>query len=194
MKPFIVAINAISGGGKTTATRELQKRISNSKALYFDDRNYDSDSGIEDTCEWIEAGADVNLWDLRRLADDIEKLKKENLDFIFLDYPFGYRHKIIGPYLDYSIFIDTPLDVAMARRILREYDEKIITDIKDVLADMKHYLERGRNAYLFGLDSVRESADFLVDGSLSVGEIVERISEKIMSVASGKLNPKQGQI
>ena len=182
MKSFIFAVNAISGGGKTTTTRELQKRLPNSKALYFDDRNYDSDSGIEDTCEWIEAGADVNLFDLKRLADDIEKLKKENPDFIILDYPFGYRHNLIGPYLSYSIFIDTPLDVAMARRILREYDEKIITDISDVLADMKHYLERGRNAYLFGLDSVRENADFLVDGSLAVDKIVECIFEKVMSM------------
>ena len=71
MKPFIFAVNATSGGGKTTTTRELQKRLPNSRALYFDDRNYDSDSGIEDTGEWIEAGADVNLWDLRRLADEL---------------------------------------------------------------------------------------------------------------------------
>ena len=138
MKPFIVAINAISGGGKTTTTRELQKRIPNSKALYFDDRNYDSDSGIEDICDWVEAGADINLFNLERLVDDIEKLKQENLDYIFLDYPFGYRHNRIGPYLNFSIFVDTPLDVAMARRILREYDEKIITDIKDVLDDKRN--------------------------------------------------------
>ena len=190
MKPFIVAINAISGGGKTTITRELQKRVHNSKALFFDDRNYDSDSGIDDVCEWVEAGADVNLFNLERLANDIEILKRENPDFIFLDYPFGYRHNKIGPYLNYSIFIDTPLDVAMARRILREYEEKIITDIKDVLEDMKQYLERGRNAYLFGLDSIRENADFLVDGSLPVGEIVKCISEKIMCITSGQVVPK----
>ena len=183
MKPFIVAINAISGGGKTTITRELQKSLQENipkvKALYFDDRNYDSDSGIEDTVEWIEAGADVNLFNLKRLADDIENLTKEDTEIIVMDYPFGYRHKLIGPYIDYSVFIDTPLDIAMARRILREYDEKIITDIKDVLDDMKNYLERGRNAYLFGLDNVRKNADFLVDGSLTVDEIVRCIYEMI---------------
>ena len=182
MAAFIIAINAISGGGKTATTRALQKRLPNSKALYFDDRNYDSDSGIDDTCEWIEAGADVNLWDLQRLADDIENLKKENLDFIILDYPFGYRHKLIGPYLNYSIFVDTPLDLAMARRILREYDEKIVTDIADVLEEMKQYLKRDRNAYLFGLDSVRENADFLVDDSLSVDNIVGCIVDEVKRV------------
>ena len=176
MKPFIFAVNAISGGGKTTTTRALQKRLPNSEALYFDDRNYDSDSGIEDIVEWVEAGADVNLWDLRRLADDIDRLKQENLDFIIMDYPFGYKHKLIGPYLDYSIFIDTPFDIALARRIIRDYDEESIMSIFD---DMKYYLEHGRNAYLYGLDFSREMSDFVVDGSLPLDKIVECIVEQI---------------
>jgi len=176
VKPFIVAINAISGGGKTTITNELQKRLENSKALYFDDRNYDSDSEIDDICKWVEDGADVNQFNLERLADDIEKLKQENLDFIIMDYPFGYRHKQIAPYINHSIFIDTPLDVAMARRILRDYDNSTAINIFD---DMNQYLERGRNAYLFKLDDVKRKADILVDGSLTVDKIVEYIIEKI---------------
>ena len=117
MKPFIFSVNALAGGGKTTTTKELQKQLPNAKALYFDDRNYDSDSGIYDIVEWMNNGADVNLWDLRRLADDIDKLITENPDFIILDYPFGYNHNLIGPYLDCTVFIDTPLDINLARRI-----------------------------------------------------------------------------
>lgn len=181
MGVFVVAINAISGGGKTTITREVQKKLPNSKALYFDDRNYDSDSGIEDICKWVEDGADVNLWDLQRLADDIENSKKENLDFIVMDYPFGYRNNLIAPYINYSIFIDTPLDLAMARRILRDFNNDTATEIFD---DIKQYLEQGRNAYLFGLDSVRENADFLVDGSLSINKIVEQIYDKVIKIKS----------
>jgi len=181
MKPFIFAVNAISGGGKTTTTRELQKRLPNAKALYLDDRNYDSDSGIEDTGEWIEAGADVNLWDLQRLADDIDKLKQENPDFIILDYPFGYRHNLIGPYLNYSVFIDTPFDIALARRIIRDYNDE--TTIKEVFEDMKSYLEDGRNSYLDGLEKTKaKEADLIVDGSLPLDEIVECIAEKVMDM------------
>jgi uridine kinase len=180
MKPYIFAINAISGGGKTTITRELQKKLPNSKALYFDDRNYDSDSGIEDICEWVENGADANLYDLKRLADDIDKFIEEKFDFIILDYPFGYKHSLIKSYLNFSIFIDTPLDIAMARRISREFDEKIFKDIMDVLDDMKNYLKRGRNAYLYGVESGKNNADFIVDGALSVEKIVDCIYQKII--------------
>jgi len=179
MKPFIFAVNATSGGGKTTTTRELQKRLPNARALYFDDRNYDSDSGIEDIVEWVDNGANVNLWDLKRLADDIDRLKQEYPDFIILDYPFGYKHNLIGPYLNYSVFIDTPFDIALARRIIRDYDKETMTSIFD---DMKYYLEHGRTAYLYGLYDGRKIADFIVDGSLPLDEIVECISEKVMDL------------
>ena len=186
MESFIFAVNAISGGGKTATTKELQKLLSNSKALYFDDRNYDSDSGIDDICKWIEDGADVNLFDLNRLADDIEALKQENLDFIIMDYPFGYRHKLIAPYLNYSIFIDTPFDIALARRILRDYDKETMIsawdDVSTIFDDMKHYLERGRNAYLCGPEEVKQAADFLVDGSLPLDKIVECIAEQAIKM------------
>jgi uridine kinase len=183
LNPFIVAINAVSGGGKTTITNEIQKCMPNTKALFFDDRNYDSDSGIEDTCKWIEEGADANLFNLERLVNDINDLSKEAIDFIILDYPFGYKHNQIRPYLDYSIYIDTPLDIAHARRILRDHSQENASAILD---DMKQYLERGRGAYLFGLEDTRQSADFVIDGSLPLDTIVGIICKKIVKEKSDR--------
>lgn len=178
-KPYIIAINAISGGGKTIITKELQKQLPNSRALYFDDRDYDSDSGVDDICKWIEDGADVNVFNLDLLAEDIEMLIKEAPEFIVMNYPFGYRHNLIAKYINYSIFIDTPLDIALARRIIRDYDN---TNIHNIFDDMNHYLIKGRNAYLYGLDSTKLSADFVVDGSKSVSDIVMIIIKKILDI------------
>lgn len=178
-KPCVIAITAISGGGKTFITKELQKQLPNSKALYFDDRNYDSNSGIDDICKWHEEGADVNLFNLDLLAEDIETLIKETPDFIILDYPFGYSHNLIANYINFSIFIDTPLDIALARRIIRDYNNTTVFNIFD---DLKQYLTRGRNAYLYGLDSAKSSADVVIDGSKPVSEIVAIINEKILSI------------
>ena len=85
MESFIFSINAISGGGKTTITKEIQKKLPNWKALFFDDRNYDSDSGIHDTAQWIDDGLDVNLFDLKGLADDIIDLKNDGIEYIIID-------------------------------------------------------------------------------------------------------------
>jgi len=183
-KPFIFSVNAIAGGGKTTTTRELQKQLPNAKALFFDDRDYDVDSGITDIGKWIADGADVNLWDLERFANDIEELR--NTDFIVLDYPFGYRHNLIGKYLNYSVYIDTPLDITLARRIVRDYDRKTLIcnwndeDNKNNLFDDMANYQNWRKDFIFGIETSKADADFIVDGSLPLDKIVEIICAKVL--------------
>lgn len=173
---IIIAINAVSGGGKTTITKELQKYLPSAKALYFDDRNYDSDSGIEDICKWVEEGSDVNKFNLERLANDIELLLDKNYKYIIIDYPFGHRHNLIGKYVDFSIFIDTSLDVALARRIIRDYDN---SSVENIFEDMKHYLLEGRNTYLHGLDVCKNDADLIIDGDKDLEDIIIEMVQKL---------------
>lgn len=153
--------------------------VSNSKALFFDDRDYDVDSGITDLCKWFDEGADVNRYNLQLLANDIETLLEDNIDFIFLDYPWGYRHNLISKYLDYSIFIDTPLDVAFARRLLRDFKDETI---EAVMQDIDFYLKRGRALYIYGDTETRKEADLIVDGNMSLKEITNEIYSKIINL------------
>ena len=179
-KTKVIAINSISGGGKTTTTNELLKEIPNSKALYFDDRDYASESGILDLCKWeLEDGSDYGLWNLQALADDITHLMQENLDYIFLDYPFGYLQKQISSFISLSILIDTPLDMAVARRILRDFKNKSVNDITN---DMEWYLKRGRESYINSIKTSHVDADFIVDGSLPLDDICNIIIERIKKV------------
>lgn len=175
-KSFIIVVNSISGGGKTTITRALQKTLENSKAIFFDDGDYDVHSGINDICKWVEEGADANEFNLEPLVKKIEIMAGEQVKYIIIDYPFGYRHDLISKYIDYSIYIDTPLDVALARRIIRDYDEQSISNIFD---DMQYYIDSARNAYLAGCQLGKENADFIVDGNLPVKEVVDTILEKV---------------
>lgn len=127
-------------------------------------------------CKWYNEGADVNLFDLKELANDIQLLQKDNLDYIFLDYPFGYRHKQIGNFIDCSVFVDTPLDIVLARRILRDFKDNTTTEI---LSDIDFYLKSGRDLYIHGGEVATKDADFIVDGSLPLDKIVEVILNKI---------------
>lgn len=51
--PFVIAIAGVSGGGKTTITERLIQELHNSKALYFDDYDFD---GPEDIISRVENG------------------------------------------------------------------------------------------------------------------------------------------
>lgn len=79
------------------------------------------------------------------MVTDIDSLlAQENLDYILLDYPFAYKNNKVAPYINYSIFIDTPLDIAMARRILRDLIIQPADMLKD---DLNCYPSHGRIAY-----------------------------------------------
>lgn len=177
-RPFVIGIVAVSGGGKTTIIDELKGRLNSSKTLYFDDYSFEGE--VDDFYEWTKDGADYNVWNLEPLKVDIEKLLKEtDLEYILLDYPFAYKNEQIRPYIDFSIFIDTPLDIAMARRFLRDYRD---ASTKIICADLEQYLNGSRIAYIEMLRTIRPNSDFIVNSTLPITKVVDQIIEKLMNL------------
>ncbi|MGL4740334.1 MAG: hypothetical protein ACRC41_05930, partial [Sarcina sp.] len=158
-KTMVIAIGAVSGGGKTTVVETLNSILKSSKALYFDE--YDFDEYPNDFFEWVQRGADYNEWNIATLAEKIKELLTEpSLEYILLDYPFAYKNHTVSPYIDYAIFIDTPLDIAMARRILRDNRNK---STEALIEDLNYYISKGRVAYLEMLNIVKSNSDFIID-------------------------------
>ena len=174
-KTKIITIAAISGGGKKTITERLTQKLTNSKALYFDSYNFHNCPA--DICKWIDEGANYDEWVLTPLIKDIQHLIRDsNVDYIIVDYPFAYLNSEMRQFIDLTIFIDTPLDIAMARRILRDFKEDTMSEIHN---DLKHYITYARKAYLEALHTVKPNSDIVLDGSLSVEEIINQIDEEL---------------
>lgn len=171
--PFVIAIAAVSGGGKTTITKILNQKLHNSKILLFDDYDY---NGPDDIVDWIDKGGDPNEWDLTPLVNDLKALLAEPLDYIVIDFPFSYKHSQLSKYIDLSVFIDTPLDIALIRRVIRDFRD---SSTKKILFDMENYISRGRRAYLNMLKTIKPNADFIVDGTLQVTEVANIIFTKL---------------
>lgn len=176
-KPIVIAISAVSGGGKTAVTSQLNKTLPKSKSLFFDDYNF---IGPEDICDWVARGADYEEWVLTPLIKDLNYLLSEDsnlYDWILLDYPFASIHKGVREYIDLTIFIDTPLDIAMARRILRDFKEASVNEIHN---DLNNYLCHGREAYLEMLNKIKPNCDVIIDGSIPLDDIVIQIKKIII--------------
>ncbi len=168
---IIIAISAVSGGGKTYITNKLKKELTNSKALYFDDYDF---NGPESICKWVENGSDYNEWNLEALINDIQEvIKSSDIKYLILDYPFSYKHDLMKNYINHTIFIDTPLDIALARRIIRD-NENI-----NVKENVEDYLKDSRKAYLDMLNRIKPNSDFIIDGSLNENVISKRIIDYI---------------
>jgi uridine kinase len=173
-KLLVIAIAAVSGGGKTSIIKDLNNMLENLKALFFDDYELD---GPDDICDWVERSGDCNEWNLKPMINDLTLLRGDNsVKFILMDYPFAYLNEEMKRYLDFTIFIDTPLDIAMARRILRDFKS---TTVELIQKDIKHYLDLGRNAYVYMLNTIKPNSDYVIDGLLPENIILSKIREKI---------------
>lgn len=167
----VIAIAAVTAGGKTTAVNEITRRLPNARSLHFDAYRFEGE--VDDFYRWVQNGADYNVWNLAPLERDIIKIKEEgNCDYLILDYPFAYCKAQIKKYIDAAFFIDTPLDITLARRILRDMGDASGDEIRNGL---KGYLDYARVAYVQMLKDIRPSSDHVIDGTKSVEAIVEEI-------------------
>lgn len=167
----IIAIAAVTAGGKTTLINALEECLPGAQSLHFDDYTFEGE--VEDFHRWTLDGADYNVWNLSPLEEDILRIRDQgSCEFLLLDYPFAYLNGRVAPYIDRAIFIDTPLDVAMARRILRDMADASADEIR---ADMEFYLSRARIAYMQMLADVLPSSDDVIDGMLDLEDKVAAV-------------------
>lgn len=173
-----IAIAAVTAGGKTTVVNALKERLPNAQSLHFDD--YSFDGPVQDFARWVRQGANYHVWDLAPLKRDILAIRQRgDCDWLILDYPFAYCHKEIAPFIDCAIFIDTPLDIAMARRILRDMRTATGDEIR---REMERYLSRSRIAYAQMHKDILPSSDHIVDGALELPDKIDAIMQIIHSL------------
>jgi len=178
----IIAVSAVTAGGKTTAVNAVKKKLPRCASLHFDDYSFKGE--VEDFHQWVLDGADYNVWDLSPLKADIEKIiRSGKYDYLLLDYPFAYRHNLIRDYIDCAVFIDTPLDIAMARRILRDMNNASADEIRD---EMKTYLKDARIAYVQMLKDIKPSSDYVIDGVQDLEYITMELLDIIMNRGNKK--------
>ena len=192
---IIIGISAVSGGGKTAVTNRLVEVLEGAVALHFDDYD-DTNVHPDDLERWFAAGADYDAYKTPVFTSHLEALKKGKgipypvggaqlgpTRYVVADAPLGRAHSDSGRLIDLMVFIDTPLDVAIARRVLRGINRQTGCTADEAIQHVKEEL----SAYLVGAKPIyqefqarmRATSDAIVDGTLSVDQIVEEIRATI---------------
>lgn len=173
-KPYIISISAISGGGKTAVTKALTLSLNKAVAFYFDDYEYHKQP--DNIGEWVNNGSNPDEWELSLIENDIyTAMQSGNYEYIIIDYPFGKNSEYnLSKIINTSVFIDTPLDIALARRIVRDFKDKTSDDIINELNTYSSI----RKYFVYD-DKLRQPYDFFIDGCLSINDIVIEIKNKI---------------
>lgn len=165
----IIAIGAVTAGGKTTVVNAIKERLPRTTSLHFDDYSFEGE--VDDFTECVSnKEAYYNAWDLTPLKADVEKIANSGkYDYLLLDYPFAYQNNMMKKYPDCCIFIDTPLDIAMARRIIRDMKVASADDIRN---EMNTYLNCARKCYIQMLTDILPTSDYVIDGSKELDAII----------------------
>ena len=190
MNTFVVAFAGHSGAGKSTLIEKLSSLTGNANTLRIDD--YDA-SSYPHSIKWVEDGADPNEFQTPRFFSDILALKNGNFifhpetnkriepaRFLFIEEPFGRGREAISVWIDLAVYIDTPLEVALARRLLRMSND-ISQDNSNISIEehLLWYLRAGRNFYIAVERSVRRKCELIVDGTLSTDEMADVVYKTI---------------
>ena len=165
----VIVVSGITAGGKTSLVKELVENVDNSCVLSFDDYSIDalpSAPPMELLLEDFKTA--VNQYDITQLMDDFFlTTKKRVFEFVFIDFPFGYEHDSLKPYIDIVIYVKTPLDVSFARQVIRDKEE--------IINWSKTYLNYARPIFLEHEKIVSSNADYILDGTISMTEQVNQL-------------------
>lgn len=155
----VIAIDGYGGPGKTTFATLLGNELG-VKVIHTDD--FASDDNPIDW--WPEVIEKV-----------LKPTKKDGFKkgYIILEGVSSLR-KEFGQFVDFGIFVDTPIDVCRERMHNREeVDENINVKFEKWLAAEIHYMKR---------DNPKKFADVLIDGTVDFIKQVTETKNKILSI------------
>ena len=189
----VIAVAGPIGGGKTSLVRALAGTLPDASLLFYDNYETASQGSLDAMIRWMRDGADIDSLDIGRLAADLDRLKggqavtdpvtKREVrpgQFIVLEMPLGREHKLAAPHIDLLIWIDTPLEIALARKI-REITGFFLTghpqaDSRDFVAwlhrYLDYYLRAVRDLLTIQRERVSAHADIVLDGRDAFDELV----------------------
>jgi uridine kinase len=198
---YVIAVAAPVGGGKSTLVKALASRLEGAAAIHFDHYERITEQPIEEIRRWMQDGADVDEMVIPRLADDLQALKLGGSvvdpqtgkaitarKYVLFETQFGRQHAATGRHIDFLVWVDTPLDVALARKI-RQFAGELDVRNQEEFCAFAPWLRTYLDNYIAVVgallriqrDTVGEHADLVVDGELDADALLAQVTEEILN-------------
>ncbi len=175
-KSQVIVISGVTASGKTTLINELHKEIPLSAIISFDDYSIDKLDTAPQLGDILnKPELYVNQYDISPLmADLFDSYNK--VPVILIDFPFGYQHDRLRPYINKVVYIKTPLDITFARQLVRDYQDKTS---EEIIQWSKDYLNFSRPIFKAHEQSISSTVDLLLDGELTLDQQIFKVKQLI---------------
>lgn len=177
----VISVAAPPGGGKTTLCRMISAQLHHAPLLHYDDHESWTRRGAADMQAWLERGARLDEIPLAGFATRLAELKANGGPWVVVDAPLGRAHPATASAIDFLIFIDTPLDVALARVVRSQAAMASMATEPAAPRDfaiwleayLENYIRFMRRSYEVQRSVVMPQADLLLDGTLAPDRLTE---------------------
>ncbi|MBN1330152.1 MAG: hypothetical protein JXA54_11820 [Candidatus Heimdallarchaeota archaeon] len=206
-KRFVITIAGASGCGKTALVKKIAEKIHGS-ALFFDNYSHSLErENLDENSDSSEKLFDPKLFTIPRMANDLElllagktitePLTGEGIrprNYIIVEDPYGRERQDIGHLYDYVVLEDTPLEICLARVLMRVFGGKyfmkegtkefIPRDKADFIEKLEVFEKHlngqywSREYYINLNNFVRKNVDLIIDGLGSLEDITELVLKK----------------
>lgn len=191
---FVITVSGVSGAGKSSTVRAIAKQLGDASCFYFDDYR-EAMQQPDDGLRWIAEGADLTAFVLPQFGQDVQKLRQgetvttptarrvEPASFLVIEEPFGRGRTDMAGVVDFSVCIETPMEVALARRLLdavERWDGPVEQRFQWIGTYLNTYLFEGmREVYSAINEGVKERSDLILDGLSPVEQNAQRVVEVV---------------
>jgi len=199
---YIIAVAAPIGGGKTSFVTAIATRLNDATTIHYDHYEKTTEEPAHNLLQWLKNGANFNDFIIPNLSNDLEKLRSgesivdpltnteiTSKKYIIFEMPLGKEHKDTAEYIDLLIWIEIPLDIALARKI-KEFTGLFLTEYKQEMhKDRIIWLDTYLDNYLQVIGKVLQiqkkkvsaNADIIVDGQSDFETMLQHATKEILN-------------
>jgi uridine kinase len=177
---FVIGLSGVPDAGKTTLARLLLRDCAHASAISFDRYATFARMKTTEAQRWFAQGADPNDFTLDELIAELARrtqIRQGDLrrPLVLFETPFARLHRASGAFIDFLVWLDTPLDIALSRAILAFLDQvkQAPQTTAGFIQWQRRYLMNYQNLhtmYATHRATILPTADLVLDGAKPVEE------------------------